>query len=47
MEMLGAVLDEATVRLLLNRARNICAAAVHQFVFLNDAINGDIPGGAV
>lgn len=47
MEMLGPVLGETTTRLMLNRASNISAAAVHQYIFLNDAINGDIPGGAI
>jgi hypothetical protein len=47
MEMLGPVLGETTTRLMLNRARNISAAAIHQYIFLNEAINGDIPGGAV
>ena len=47
MEMLSPKLGETTARLMLNRARNISAAAVHQYVFLNDAINGQTPGGAI
>ncbi len=47
MEMLSPVLGETTARLMFNRARNISAAAIHQYIFLNDSINGDIPGGAV
>lgn len=47
MEMLSPVLGETTARLMFNRARNISAAAIHQYIFLNDAINGDIPGGAI
>ncbi|WAK02309.1 hypothetical protein [Methylobacter sp. YRD-M1] len=47
MEILAPLLGEATARLILNRASNISAAAVHQYIFLNDAINGGIPGGAV
>ncbi|MCI0347983.1 MAG: hypothetical protein L0Z53_01030, partial [Acidobacteriales bacterium] len=47
MDILTPVLGEATARMTLNRANNISAAAIHQYVFLNDAINGDIPGGAI
>lgn len=47
MELLDPVLNETTARLVLNRARNISAAAIHHYVFLNDAINGDIPGGSI
>ncbi len=47
MEILTPLLGEATARMMLNRANNISAAAIHQYVFLNDAIHGDIPGGAV
>lgn len=47
MEMLGPVLGETTARLMLNRASKISAAAVHQYIFLNEAINGDIPRGAI
>ena len=47
MEILGPALGETTARLVLNRARNISAAAIHQYIFLNDAINGDIPGGSI
>jgi hypothetical protein len=46
-ELLDPVLGETTARLVLNRARNISAAAIHHYVFLNDAINGDIPGGSI
>ncbi len=47
MEMLTPTLGETTARLVLNRATNITAATVHQYVFLNDIINGEIPGGAL
>jgi hypothetical protein len=41
MDMLKPVLGEATAQVVLNRANNIAAAAVHQYVFLNGAANGD------
>ena len=47
LEMLTPELDEPTARLIINRANNISAAAIHQYVFLNDAINGEVPGGAL
>jgi len=47
MEALTPLLGEATARMVLNRANNISAAAIHQYVFLNDAINGDIPVRAI
>jgi hypothetical protein len=47
MEALTPLLGEATARMVLNRANNISAAAIHQYVFLNDAINGNIPVRAI
>lgn len=47
LEMLTPELDEPTARLIINRANNISAAAIHQYVLLNDAINGEAPGGAL
>lgn len=47
LEMLTPELDEPTARLIINRAQNISAAAIHQYVLLNDAINGEVPGGAL
>ena len=47
MDILTPLLGEATSRMVLNRANNISAAAIHQYVFLNDAINGNNPGGAI
>ncbi|CAN5844939.1 hypothetical protein BH18ACI4_BH18ACI4_08580 [soil metagenome] len=47
MEMLTPELDEPTARLIINRANNISAAAVHQYVLLNEAINGEVPGCAL
>lgn len=47
MEILTPVLGEATSRMMLDRANNIAAGAIHQYVLLNDAINSDIPGGAI
>jgi hypothetical protein len=47
MEALTPLLGESSARMVLNRANNISAAAIHQYVFLNDAINSAIPGGAI
>jgi hypothetical protein len=47
MEALTPLLGEATARMILNRANNISAAAMHQYVFLHDAINSDTPRGAI
>jgi hypothetical protein len=47
MEALTPLLGEATAKMVLNRANNISAAAIHQYVFLNDAINSAIPKGAI
>jgi hypothetical protein len=46
-EMLAPKLGEAAARIIVNRASNISAAAISQYVFLNDSINGEVPGGAL
>ena len=47
MEMLVPLLGQSTAQVVLNRARNISAAAIHQYIFLNDTVNGVFPGGAL
>jgi len=47
MEMLVPLLGQSTAQVVLNRARNISAAAIHQYIFLNDMVNGVFPGGVL
>ena len=46
-ELLTPPLSENTARLILARAQQISAAAVHQYVLLKEAVNANIAGGAL
>lgn len=47
LDILTPLTGEAEARMVINRATNISAAAVHQYVLFNNAMNSDVPGGAL
>ncbi|MER9203434.1 hypothetical protein NKH74_30405 [Mesorhizobium sp. M0933] len=47
LDILTPLIGEAEARVVINRATNISAAALHQYVLLNNAMNSDVPGGAL